>query len=418
MKVAVIGSGISGLSAAYLLSQEHEVTLYEKQGRLGGHSVTETVGTEDGQINVDMGFIVYNLRNYPNLSAMFKHLGVKVAKSSMSFGVSAENGKVEYGTESLGSLFAQKSNLLSPSFYSMLYDIARLNSRSKAFLNADPKVTLGEMIDRLGTSEWFRRYYLLAMGGAIWDTAPSNMLDFSAKSFLRFFDNHGLLAVNNHPQWYTVEGGSKNYVDLLEKKLSGKVLIDSEVTNVRRAADKVEVTAKGGDTQVHDAVVFACHSDEVLKAIDSPTAAESEILGAVKYRTNDAILHSDISFMPRRRQAWSSWVFLSEENSGKDPVISVSYWMNNLQPLATKTPMIVTLNPAKKPREDLVHKRRVFEHPLLDASALEAQGRLGEINGKDMLWFCGAWTRHGFHEDGLASAMEVAKKLGCEAPWK
>lgn len=417
MRVAVVGGGISGLSAAFLLSQEHEVTLYEREERLGGHSVTETVSTPEGDVAVDMGFIVFNKRNYPHLTALFELLGVEVAESSMSFGASIDGGRIEYGTETLPCLLAQPSNLLRPEFYGMLADMALVGRRARPHLDAAPDVTLGDVLDDLGRSEWFKRHYLLAMGGAIWDTAPSSMLGFPARTFLRFFENHGLLSVNNHPQWYTVRGGSRRYVDALAGKVKGTVRTGSEVASVARAGDGVEVRTADGSSGTHDQAVFACHSDEALAAIDGPTAAEREIIGAVEFRTNRAVLHSDTAFMPRRKRAWSSWVYLSERSGDGVPQISLSYWMNNLQPLDTKAPMIVTVNPEREPEGSLVHCDRTFDHPLLDRKAIEAQGRMAEIQGRDRLWFCGAWTRHGFHEDGIASAVEVARAMGCKEPW-
>ncbi len=418
MKTAIIGSGISGLGAAYLLHPFHDITVYEKNNYLGGHSRTVTVNAPEGSVPVDTGFIVFNYRNYPHLTGLFSHLNVPVAKSDMSFGVSIDGGWLEYGTQYLSTMFAQKENILRPRYWRMVADILRFNKHSLQYLEKDPAITLGQCLDELGMGEWFRSYYLLAMGGAIWSTPLAQMLEFPAHTFVRFFANHGLLSVNGQPQWYTVQGGSREYVALLTQKIRERIRCGTGVKKVIRHADSVEVVDEEGNSQSYDQVIFACHSDQALRLLEQPSKQEQEILGAIRYQPNTMVLHSDVSFMPKRKGAWASWVYLSDSREDNASCVSLSYWMNRLQPLATEMPVIVTLNPSRQPAEDKIHDRYVFEHPVFDTGAIAAQRRMEEIQGTDRIWYCGAWQRYGFHEDGLLSAVNVANALGVEVPWK
>ena len=417
MKIAIIGSGISGLGAAYLLHPHHKITLYEQNSTLGGHSRTVEIETEDGRTPVDTGFIVFNHRNYPLLTGLFEHLDVPTVKSDMSFGVSINDGWFEYGTKHWSGLFAQKANLLRRDYWHMLRDIIRFNRQAGKYLQAENSLTLGECLDQLGMGEWFRDYYLLAMGGAIWSTPLEQMLAFPAQSFLRFFDNHGLLTVNDQPQWYTVQGGSREYVKRLSASFSDRIRLDCGVTSVTRQEDGVLVEDRQGNSERYDQVIFACHSDQALALLRNPTAQEKAIIGAVRYQRNEAVLHRDVRLMPKRKGAWSSWVYLSERRKDNSNAVSLSYWMNNLQPLATKTPVIVTLNPGIEPEDELVDDRHWFEHPVFDEAAIQAQKKLPTIQGANRIWYCGAWQRNGFHEDGLWSAVNVAKAVGAELPW-
>lgn len=418
MKIAIIGSGISGLGTAYLLNPHHDITVYEKNNYIGGHSRTLTVNTPDGEIPVDTGFIVFNYRNYPLLTGLFNHLNVPVAKSDMSFGVSINNGWFEYGTLELKNMIAQKRNIFRPQFWKMIKDIMRFNQQACNYMDKDDNITMRQCLNELGMGEWFRDYFILAMGGAIWSTPLDKMLDFPAKTFIRFFDNHGLLAVEGQPQWYTVEGGSREYVKKLTQSFREKIRLNSGVISVTRKTHGVEVKDITGNVELYDQVVFASHSDQTLSMISDLTAEEERILGDVEYQPNEVILHSDTSFMPKRRNAWSSWVYLSEDRKDKNPAVSLSYWMNNLQPLKTEHPVIVTLNPGREPDPELIHDRHTFEHPVFTTEAIRAQNDINEIQGRDRLWFCGAWSRYGFHEDGLLSAVTVAKKMGITIPWK
>ncbi len=417
MKIAIIGSGISGLASAYLLEPYHDITLYEKNDYLGGHSRTVIAKTDDGDVPVDTGFIVFNEKNYPHLTALFKRLGVPVAKSDMSFGVSIDNGWLEYGTRKLSDLFAQKTNLIRPSYLKMLRDIMKFNKEAHHYLEQETELSLGELLDKMKMGRWFRDYYLLAMGGAIWSTPLSKMLDFPALTFLRFFDNHGLLTVNDQPQWHTVIGGSHEYVKRISQKFSENIKLGCGVEKVKRLKKQIQLIDANGKKESYDQVIFACHSDQALKILDAPTKEEKKLLSAIRYQPNEMVLHSDESFMQKRKNAWSSWVYLSDKREGDERAVGLSYWMNNLQPLKTKKPIIVTLNPAREPDENLVHDRYQFMHPVFDGAAIEAQGKIDSIQGTDRIWYCGAWQRYGFHEDGLLSAVNMAKKMGVSIPW-
>lgn len=408
MKIAIIGTGISGLGAAYLLHHKHDVTVYEKDTSAGGHSRTLDVGS----VSVDTGFIVFNEKNYPHLTGMFRHLGVQVQKSDMSFGASIENGHIEYGSK---GMFAQMANIMRPQFWGMIADILRFNKRAAKYLQSD--MTLGECLDDMRLGDWFRRYYLQAMGAAIWSCSVETILAFPASSFIRFFDNHGLLTVNSHPQWYTVTGGSRAYVKKLTDILGNRLRLGCGATSVHRQADGAIVQDTTGAITQFDHVIFACHADQALRILKDADATEKDILGAFTYQKNTAILHADQSFMPKRRKAWASWVYLSESRHDKGESVSLTYWMNNLQTLPSSTPLFVTLNPGRRPSQNLIYDEHVFEHPVFTKSALAAQTRIADIQEKNRVSFCGAHLRYGFHEDGLLSAVRAAAALGAEVPW-
>jgi len=416
-KIAIIGTGISGLGIASLLHPHHDITVYEKNGYIGGHSRTVEVNTKDGVVPVDTGFIVFNKRNYPLLTRLLAHLQVPIADSDMSFGASINNGWLEYGTRKPANIFAQKRNLLRPEFLGMIADILRFNKSAHLYLHKDPSFTLGDCLDDLGMRPWFRNYFLLAMGGAIWSMPLADMLKFPARTFIRFFENHGLLTINDHPQWHTVVGGSREYVRRLTEPFKGRIHLGRAVTNVIRNDDSVLVEDSNAGMQYFDEVIFACHADQALAMIANPSIQEQKILSAFTYQPNRAVLHSDTSFMPTRRNAWSSWVYLSESKADNNPCVSLSYWMNNLQPLATDQPLIVTLNPGREPAAELIHDDVMFEHPVFDAAAIENQSRIEGIQGHNRLWFCGAYQRYGFHEDGLGSAVALAERMGVLPPW-
>lgn len=414
--LAVIGAGISGLGAAYLLHPRYDVTVFEKNAYAGGHSRTIDIAPDPARppVPVDTGFIVYNERNYPHLTGLFHHLGVPTQDSDMSFGASIGDGMLEYGSK---GLFAQRRNLLRPRFWGMVFDILRFNRRAEKYLDARD-MTLGECLDDMGLGRWFRNYYLLAMGAAIWSCPVDTMLQFPAATFIRFFKNHGLLTVNDHPQWRTVTGGSRAYVAKLGESFAGRIRRDCGVARVRRDENGVTVTDLAGGQHVFDHVVFACHADETLALIENPTAAERDILGAFSYQDNRIVVHSDESFMPKSRAAWASWVYLSEGGADTPGAVSLTYWMNNLQNLPTQAPVLVTLNPGRRPAAGKIYDEHVFAHPVFTRAAVAAQGRLGEIQGQNRSHFCGAWQRYGFHEDGLLSAVNVAKDLGADIPWQ
>lgn len=412
MKIAIIGTGISGLGAAWLLHRRHDITVFEKNAYAGGHSRTIDVAGPEGPRPVDTGFIVFNHRNYPHLTALFQHLGVATQKSDMSFGASIAGGAIEYGSK---GIFAQKRNLLRPRFWGMVCDILRFNARAEKY--ADSEITLGEMLDKMRMGAWFRQYYLQAMGAAIWSCPVETILAFPAATFVRFFKNHGLLTVNDHPQWHTVTGGSRAYVQKLSAPFAHKIMTGTGARAVARSAAHVEVTDTHGAKHVFDHAVLACHADEALALLQNPTEDEKSVLGAFGYQSNDIVVHSDASFMPKNRGAWASWVYLSEDMEDKKNALSLTYWMNNLQGLPQDMPVLVTLNPHRAPDPALVHDRHSFRHPVFTLAAIRAQARVADIQNKNRLSFCGAWQRYGFHEDGLMSAIAAAERLGCKPPW-
>ena len=414
MKIAIIGAGISGLGAAYLLSPYHDITVYEKNAYLGGHSRTIDVPTGDTTTPVDTGFIVFNNWNYPNLMGLFKELDVPYQKSDMSFGVSIDDGWLEYGS---GGMFAQRRNRVRPQFYGMLADILRFNKQALKYIERDVDITLQECLDQLKMGEWFRRYYLLAMGAAIWSCPVDTIMKFPARTFLQFFKNHGLLSVNNRPQWYTVTGGSREYVARLTESFEDKIKSNCGVQTVSSQNDEVTVLDTNGHTEIFDQVIFACHADEALTMIERPADDMRSVLQAFDYQDNQIIVHSDNSFMPREQKCWASWVYLSEGREDHKQTVALSYWMNNLQGLDPAYPVIVTLNPGRRPQEDLILDEHTFSHPIFDLKAIKAQKKIQSIQGKNGLWFCGAYQRYGFHEDGLLSAVNIAKKMDVEIPW-
>lgn len=419
-RVAIIGGGISGLGAAYLLRREASLTLYERNAYLGGHSRTLEAEVEGANVPVDTGFIVYNEKNYPLLSSLFEELSVPVVKTDMSFGVSIGDGWLEFGSVGLRGLFGSFRNALSPRMWGMVMDILKFNKEAMAYAESDPALSLADCLDEIGVGEWFRKYYLLPMGGSIWSCPVEEMLRFPAASFIRFFNNHGLLTVSDHPQWYSVLGGSREYV----RRLVGAIGSD---LHVRPAAVRVERESSGGGVLVHDTeggheryddVIFATHADVTMKLLENPSEDEQSVLSAFQFKRNKVVLHTDTSFMPRRRSAWSSWVYRSDRTEDRSQAISLSYWMNNLQALETDVPVIVTLNPSREPAKGTELDTHYFSHPMFDEKAIRAQARIPDIQGCDRLWFCGAWQRNGFHEDGLWSAAEVVRKMGVKIPWE
>ncbi len=422
MRIAVIGSGIAGLGAAWALGRRHEVTLYEKDARAGGHSNTVDVPTPRGVVPVDTGFIVFNEPNYPNLTRFFDALGVETERSNMSFAVSLADGALEWAGDNVLKLFAQKRNLFRPSFHAMWSDILRFNKKARADMSAGALggLSLGDYLNAHGFSDSFRDNYLLPMGAAIWSTPAPEMLAFPAESFVRFFDNHSLLNGFATPAWRTVTGGSRSYVRKALADMRAEVRLGCAVARVTREADAVRVEDRDGGVARFDQVVLACHSDQALRLLGDPTDAERRLLGAIRYAPNVAILHRDPALMPRRKLVWSSWNYMSRTRPGPTEdagPVSVTYWMNKLQNIDRRDPLFVSLNPAAPPRADLEIARFDYDHPQFDRAALAAQAQLAEIQGRAGTWFCGAWCGHGFHEDGLTSALEVAERLGAPAPW-
>ena len=417
MRIAVIGSGISGLASAYLLSEKYDITLFEKDSRIGGHSHTVDVNTPEGVLPVDTGFIVYNKLNYPNLVGMFEHLGVETKSTDMSFGISIGDGRCEY-EGSLRGLLAQPFNLLKLSYWSMLYDLNRFYKTAvKDVAKGSNDESLGEFITRAKYGRPFIEDHLLPMAAAIWSCPADTMMTFPARSFIQFMNNHQLLNLIERPQWRTVSGGSREYIKKIMAAFKGSVRTDVNITGLKRSGGGVLLTIEGEGDVFFDKVVMAAHADQSLALIDDASNDEKDIVGAFDFQPNHLVLHSDPALMPKRKGAWASWSYLKDEGAEDGDSFSVTYWMNNLQNLNTERPVFVTLNPNKTPQAELVQGEYFYDHPVFDAKAMSAQGRLLSMQGKGHLYFCGAWTRYGFHEDGLMSAVAVAKSFGCSIPW-
>ena len=413
-RIAVIGGGISGMAAAHLLAGDHSVVLYEAEPRLGGHARTKIAGKRGDQ-PVDTGFIVFNKVNYPNLVGLFDQLQVPVVPSNMGFGASIQGGWLEYALASIDHIFAQRGNIASPRFLRMLRDILRFNKHAAAAVR--PGMTMGDLLDNLDTGAWFRDYYILPISGAIWSTPCDGVLDFPAETLVRFFENHALMSVTGQHQWYTVQGGSVQYVQRLQASLTRTgvdIRMGSAIAGVRRGEDGVMVRAFGSEWELFDDVIFATHSDDSLRMLADPTATVRAALSAVQYQSNTATLHADTAQMPRSRRAWASWVY-TEPKGPRPDRIDLTYWMNALQPIPKDDPLFVTLNPNRPMAEHLIHDVATFRHPVFDSAAIAAQHTIRGVNGQHGLWFCGAWMRHGFHEDGFASAVDVANAIKARA---
>ena len=410
-KIAIIGAGISGMGAAHMLAADHRVVLFESESRLGGHARTRMAGRLGDQA-VDTGFIVFNYANYPHLARLFAELDVPVVKSSMSFGASIRGGALEYGLASLSALFAQPANLLNPGFLRMCRDVARFN-RHAAAAAAEPGLTVGGLCAKLGLGRYFRDYYIAPLSGAIWSTPTEKIMDFPAQAMITFFQNHALMSVTGQHQWYTVEGGSVQYVSRLGTAMLAAgvdIRLGAHVAGVRRTPRGVEVRTHGAEWERFDEVVFATHSDDTLALLSDATPQEARVLGAIRYQPNDVVLHSDTSVMPKRRKVWSSWNYTEAADKGTER-IDLTYWMNSLQPWLTADPLFVTLNATRPIREDLIWDSTVLRHPVYDLAALAAQEEARVMNGDNRTWFCGAWMKNGFHEDGLGSAVDVVTAL-------
>ncbi len=413
LNIAVIGAGIAGLSAAWLLSKHHDVTLYEADDRLGGHA--NTVDVEG--VPVDTGFIVYNEPNYPNLVALFRHLDVATVDSDMSFGVSLDNGALEYSSN---NLLAQKRNVLNLRFLKMLLDVTRFyktGTRDVLELEKGGLCRLDDYLRQQGFGKAFAEDHLLPQAAAIWSASMQDIREFPAAALLRFFDNHGLmLPIDKRPIWRTVVGGSQAYVSRLAADFDGEILLRRPVRQILRGPDGVTIEDITGEARRYDQVVIGAHADQALRMLHAPTPEEVEVLGAFRYSRNRAVLHRDPGLMPRRKAAWASWNHVGRRAGGGEG--GVTYWMNRLQPLASADPFFLSLNPERTPRAQEVLHDQVYEHPLFDGPAMLAQRRLWSLQGRDRVWFCGAYFGSGFHEDGLQAGLAVAEQLGGgQRPW-
>lgn len=420
MKIAIVGSGIAGLSAAWMLARQHEVVVFEQNDYMGGHTHTVDAPAPSGTVPVDTGFIVYNEANYPHLTALFRHLDVATRPSDMSFGVSVDHGELEYAGDNLRALFGQPSNFFKPAHWRMLSEIVRFNRLARGSLD-DPALesqTLGEFLDVHRFGDALRTRYLLPMAAAIWSCPPQTMLAFPAASFMRFFKNHGLLDIRGRPQWRTVVGGSRSYIGRLTADFAGGVRLGQGVRVIQRDSQGIRLIDAQGEAHRFDRVVLACHADQALRLLEQPDVWESRLLGAFPYQTNRVVLHSDQRLMPRRRRVWSSWNYLSGANVSGDRAVSVTYWMNRLQGLSDARPYFVTLNPLMEVDPAQRWGEYDYDHPVFSQRAMQAQPLLGRLQGRQGTWFCGAYFGYGFHEDGIRSGLDVARAFGILPPWE
>ena len=421
-RVAIVGSGISGLVCAYFLNKDHDIKLYEKNDYIGGHSNTVDVNYEGKKIAVDTGFIVFNHQTYPNLKAFFELLGVDYEESKMSFAVKIGDSKIEYAGTNLNAVFAQRKNLLNPRFIKMLMDIMRFNKLSQNLLNQECNLDYSMMnfLQDLKVSKYFCDYYLLPMASAIWSTPLDKIHDYPAISFVRFFKNHGLLTVSDQPQWLTVSKGSRQYVKKVCAEFNAKISLNDEVKNIYQNADKKWVIESQKSIEIFDKIVVATHADQALRFLSNSTKQQQEILSSFGYQKNLAVLHKDCAVMPKAKNAWASWVY-SHNSSAKNVAknnLSVSYWMNNLQNIDQSYPLFVTLNPNIEIDPKNIFAKFEYEHPIFDAKAVKAQAQIDEIQGQDNIYFCGAYQAFGFHEDGILSGLKVLNKMQIKAPWQ
>lgn len=408
-RIAIVGGGISGLACAWLLASHHDVTLYEAAPRFGGHARTVRAGRH-GDRPVDTGFIVFNHVNYPHLTAMFRDLDVPVEKSDMSFGVSLDDGRIEYALRSVDAVFGQRRNLVDPGFCLMLRDILRFNAGAEAAVAETPGLTIADLVAGMRLGPRFRDHYLFPFCGAIWSTPHQDIGGFPATALLRFMRNHGLLSRGGHHQWWTVSGGSLSYVERLTAALSRAGVMLRPATPVReisRVDGRVALRGAGCAAEIFDHVVLATHADRALELLADADAQEHAALSAIRFQPNRAVLHGDSGVMPRRRRCWSSWV----SHGASGAAVGVTYWMNRLQNIPDDDPLFVTLNPPATIDEAAIYDETVFRHPVFDRAALDAQARIAGFQGSRNTWFAGAWLRNGFHEDGFASAVRIARRL-------
>jgi len=413
MRIAIVGTGVSGLVCAHVLSRRHQVTVFEADDRPGGHAHTVRVDLADGTHEVDTGFLVYNDRNYPGLVTLFGQLGVATKASDMSFGMTDDISGVEWRGSSVNTVFAQRRNALRPAFFRMLADVVRFNRTARALLDGpgDPTLSLEGLLESGRWSRQFVDWYLIPMGSSIWSADPSTFLSMPAVTFARFFDNHGLLTYGDQPSWRTVVGGSRRYVEAVLAPLGDRVRLSCPVSKLKRTAEGVEVRSEGG-LEHFDHVVLATHSDQALELLSDPSPPERDVLGAIRYQPNRATLHTDTSLLPRNRRAWASWNY--HRLADQPDAATLTYRLRSLQGIESGDELLVTLNRDDAIRDDLVVARFDYAHPVLDVPAIAAQRRHEELNGAQRTWFCGAYWGYGFNEDGVQSARTVCRQLAGE----
>ena len=414
MKIGVIGSGVSGLVSALTLQERFEVSLFEKNSKLGGHSNTVTIEQENKKYSVETGFIVLNDKNYPIFTSLLKHLNIGVNNSSMSFSVSVDKGQFEYSSSYIG-LLGQTKNIIDPKYWGMLRDINYFyNNALKDVKDCPDNETLGQFLKRFDYSNKFIDYHLVPMTASIWSCPTKSILNFPIKSLLVFFENHKLLNIYNRPKWSTVNKGSREYVKKIQSLLKGKIYTNAKVNKISKSKEGIRVHYQDG-IKTFDKVILACHADQSSEILIENFSEEANLLKDFKYQKNTSILHSDINFMPKRKSVWSSWNYITETgNSGN---LSITYWMNELQGINSSKPILLSLNPKILPNPDLIYGQYSYSHPILDNNAINIQKKLSSIQGKNNLWFCGAWTGFGFHEDGVKSAVEIANSHNIDLPW-
>lgn len=414
MKIGVIGSGVSGLVSALTLQERFEVSLFEKNSKLGGHSNTVTIEQEDKKYSVETGFIVLNDKNYPIFTSLLKHLNIGVNNSSMSFSVSVDKGQFEYSSSYIG-LLGQTKNIIDPKYWGMLRDINYFYTNAlKDVKDCPDNETLGQFLKRFNYSNKFIDYHLVPMTASIWSCPTKSILNFPIKSLLVFFENHKLLNIYNRPKWSTVNKGSREYVKKIKSLLKGKIYTNAKVNKISKSKEGIRVHYQDG-IKTFDKVILACHADQSSEILIENFSEEANLLKDFKYQKNTSILHSDINFMPKRKSVWSSWNYITETgNSGN---LSITYWMNELQGINSSKPILLSLNPKILPNPDLIYGQYSYSHPILDNNAINIQKKLSSIQGKNNLWFCGAWTGFGFHEDGVKSAVEIANSHNIHLPW-
>ena len=412
MKIAIVGSGIAGLTAAYRLHTRHQITLFEASSRLGGHSNTVTVDLPEGKISVDTGFIVFNDWTYPNFISLMKEIGIKGNATEMSFSVKDEHKDFEYNGHTISTLFSQKRNLVRPSFWLMLRDIIRFNREARELLESnEDQLTLGKFLNERRYGSLFCDHYIIPMGAAIWSTSTEQMLHFPVKYFARFFENHGLLNVVNRPQWYTIPGGSHEYVKKLSASFIENVRLNTPVVGISRKPNFVEIISTAGKEHF-DEVVIACHSNQALQMLQDATVKEKEILGSIQYQRNEAVLHKDISLLPNRKKAWASWNYHLDHTQQER--VAVTYNMNILQHIQSPPNLLVTLNRTERIHPDKILNKIYYDHPVYNKASVKAQKRHSEISGINNTHFCGAYWRNGFHEDGVVSAINMLNSFDNE----
>jgi len=408
MRIAVVGAGISGLVTAFLLCEDHDITVFEANDYIGGHTCTVDVPSGDQSLAIDTGFIVFNEKTYPNFIRLLRQLGVSWQPSVMSFSVQCEKTGLEFSPSNLNTLFAQRRNLLRPDFYRMLWDLFRFKRESIALLQtSDENLTLGDYLESQNYSRFFIEHFIIPMGGAIWSADPNKFFEFPARYFVQFFTNHGFLNVHDQPQWLVVKGGSRSYVETIVRPFQKGIRLNCPIQSIRRHENAVQLTLADGTTERFEKAVIATHSDQALAMLADPDHSEQEILGAIAYQPNQVMLHTDRSLLPARRSVWASWNYhVPSQATGR---VALTYDMNILQSLNTSQEFLVTLNLADRIDPEKVIRDLLYHHPVYTPRSLAARKRLSEINGRRNTFYCGAYWGYGFHEDGVNSALEVCK---------